>query len=83
MPCSITRKGNRGGHRSLLYPHMETYNKERIDWEKIKKGIDNMFPPKRDTASEERKDNPYPLDDTETKKRVMERYRKRKEKLKQ
>ena len=51
VPCSITRKGNRGGHRSLLYPHMETYNKERIDWEKIKKGIDNMFPPKRDTAS--------------------------------
>ncbi len=42
-----------------------------------------MFPPKRDTDSEKRKDKAYPLEDGATKKRVMERYRKRKEKQQQ
>ena len=64
------------------------YKREKIDWAKILKSIDEMFPPRqreRDTSSEERpnKDNPYPLDDSETKKRVIERLRKRKEKQQQ
>ena len=71
---------------------MDRYQQERIDWEKIKKGIDSMFPQhrrKRDTTISEkqpkrrrqRRNNPYPLNDTATKKRVMERLRKRAEKL--
>ena len=60
------------------------YKREKMDWAKILKSIDEMFPPKRDTDSETRdKVNPYPLDDTETKKRVIERLRKRKEKQQQ
>ena len=59
------------------------YRRDIPDWEAIKRSIDKMFPPKRDTTSDNPKDTPYPLDSDETKKRVMERYRKRKEKQKQ
>ena len=60
--------------------------KEGIDWDAVKKGIDQMFPPaskkrKQRTQSEgvTQDKNGYPISDTETKKRGMERYRKRKE----
>ena len=58
---------------------------EGFDWEAAKKGNDLMFPPaskKRTPTTKEGithdKDG-YPIDDTDTHKRVMERYRKRKE----
>ena len=56
------------------------YTREKIDWEAIKKSIDEMFPPRQRKRD---KVNPYPLDDTATKKRVIERLRKRKEKQQQ
>ena len=61
--------------------HISDYHREKMDWAKILKSIDDMFPPSKRKRQD--KDNPYPLDDTETKKRVMERYRKRKEKQQQ
>ena len=63
---------------------MSKYHQETIDWEKIKKSIDDMFPPpKHKQQRDTRQREGYPLDDKETKQRVIERLRKRKEKQQQ